>query len=67
MEKNRIHEESADLEQYGSHLQKHPELRGYKVFTISEGKKMVVLSLGEKEKGKEADVSDVNISKVETE
>lgn len=45
LEKDRVGEGSPDLEIYANYLQMHDDVKGYQVFTISEGKKMVVVSL----------------------
>ncbi|MGD1415578.1 hypothetical protein [Bacillus sp. X2(2017)] len=66
LEKDRIGEGSPDLEIYANYLQMHDEVKGYQVFTISEGKKMVVVSLGSSEKDKKLEVSDVKYSPKET-
>ncbi|UNL89920.1 MULTISPECIES: hypothetical protein [Bacillus] len=65
LEKDRIGEGSPDLEIYANYLQIH-DVKGYQVFTISEGKKMVVVSLGSSENEKQLEVSDVNFSPKET-
>lgn len=64
--KDRIGEGSPDLEIYANYLQMHDDVKGYQVFTISEGKKMVVVSLGSSEKDKKLEVSDVKYSPKET-
>ncbi|WP_024123501.1 hypothetical protein [Bacillus halotolerans] len=66
LEKDRIGEGSSELELYANYLQTHDDVKGYQVFTISEGKKMVVVSLGSSEKDKKLDVSDVKYSPKET-
>ncbi|KIN26637.1 hypothetical protein B4072_4192 [Bacillus subtilis] len=66
LEKDRIGEGSPDLEIYANYLQIHDDVKGYQVFTISEGKKMVVVSLGSSENEKQLEVSDVNFSPKET-
>ncbi|WP_286059206.1 hypothetical protein [Bacillus mojavensis] len=66
LEKDRIDEGSSELELYANYLQTHDEVKGYQVFTISEGKKMVVVSLGSSEKDKKLEVSDVKYSPKET-
>jgi hypothetical protein len=66
LEKDRIGEGSSELELYANYLQTHDEVKGYQVFTISEGKKMVVVSLGSSENDKKLDVSDVKFSPKET-
>lgn len=66
LEKKRIGEGSSELELYANYLQTHDDVKGYQVFTISEGKKMVVVSLGSSEKDKKLDVSDVKYSPKET-
>ncbi|MEK4216683.1 hypothetical protein NYE57_00980 [Bacillus sp. FSL L8-0222] len=66
LEKDRIGEGSSELELYANYLQTHDDVKGYQVFTISEGKKMVVVSLGSSEKDKKLEVSDVKYSPKET-
>ncbi|MCY8238500.1 hypothetical protein MOC43_15240 [Bacillus inaquosorum] len=66
LEKERIGEGSSDLEIYANYLQMHDDVKGYQVFTISEGKKMVVVSLGSSEKDKKLEVSDVKFTPKET-
>ncbi|MCO4852433.1 hypothetical protein [Bacillus vallismortis] len=66
LEKDRIGEGSPDLEIYANYLQMHEDVKGYQVFTISEGKKMVVVSLGSREKDKKLEVSGVKFSPKET-
>lgn len=66
LEKDRIGEGSPDLEIYANYLQMHDDVKGYQVFTISEGKKMVVVSLGSSEKDKKLEVSGVKYSPKET-
>ncbi|UTL72685.1 hypothetical protein [Bacillus halotolerans] len=66
LEKDRIGEGSPDLEIYAKHLQMHDDVKGYQVFTISEGKKMAVVSLGSSENEKQLEVSDVKFSSKET-
>ncbi|MDO8227410.1 hypothetical protein [Bacillus cabrialesii] len=66
LEKERIGEGSSDLEIYANYLQMHADVKGYQVFTISEGKKMVVVSLGSSENDKQLEVSDVKFSSKET-
>ncbi|MBJ3764769.1 hypothetical protein ACIGLI_04925 [Bacillus subtilis] len=66
LEKDRIGEGSPDLEIYANYLQIHDDVKGYQVFTISEGKKMVVVSLGSSENEKQLEVSDVKFSPKET-
>ncbi|MDM5303914.1 hypothetical protein QUF44_20470 [Bacillus subtilis] len=66
LEKDRIGEGSPDLEIYANYLQMHDDVKGYQVFTISEGKKMVVVSLGSREKDKKLEVSGVKFSPKET-
>ncbi|MCY8795380.1 hypothetical protein [Bacillus inaquosorum] len=66
LEKERIGEGSSDLEIYANYLQMHNDVKGYQVFTISEGKKMVVVSLGSSENDKQLEVSDVKFSSKET-
>lgn len=52
-------EQVDDVDRYRSELQENEKLRGYKVFTISEGAKAIVLSLGNKQKGSNIEVVDV--------
>ncbi|NLS41513.1 hypothetical protein EYH65_14325 [Bacillus subtilis] len=66
LEKDRIGEGSPDLEIYANYLQMHDDVKGYQVFTISEGKKMVVVSLGSSENEKQLEVSDVKFLPKET-
>lgn len=66
LEKDRIGEGSPDLEIYVNYLQMHDDVKGYQVFTISEGKKMVVVSLGSNANDKQLEVSDVKYSPKET-
>ncbi|WP_338443551.1 hypothetical protein V5F86_20475 [Bacillus spizizenii] len=66
LEKERIGEGGSELELYANYLQMHDDVKGYQVFTISEGKKMVVVSLGSSEKDKKLEVSDVKFSPKET-
>ncbi|QQF63134.1 hypothetical protein I9X38_01970 [Bacillus mojavensis] len=66
LEKDRIGEGGSELELYANYLQMHEDVKGYQVFTISEGKKMVVVSLGSSENDKKLDVSDVKYSPTET-
>ncbi|PJZ01788.1 hypothetical protein [Bacillus vallismortis] len=66
LEKDRIGEGSPDLEIYANYLQMHEDVKGYQIFTISEGKKMVVVSLGRREKDKKLEVSGVKFSPKET-
>ncbi|OIR60057.1 hypothetical protein BLL41_17660 [Bacillus sp. FMQ74] len=66
LEKDRIDEGSLDLEIYANYLQIHDAVKGYQVFTISEGKKMVVVSLGSSENEKQLEVSNVKFSPKET-
>lgn len=66
LEKDRIGEGSPDLEIYANYLQMHDDVKGYQVFTISEGKKMVVVSLGSNANDKKLEVSDVKYSPKET-
>lgn len=66
LEKDRISEGGSELELYANYLQMHDDVKGYQVFTISEGKKMVVVSLGSSENDKQLEVSDVKFSSKET-
>ncbi|WP_439949052.1 hypothetical protein [Bacillus subtilis] len=65
LEKDRL-DEVTDIKMYVNDLQMHDDVKGYQVFTISEGKKMVVVSLGSSEKDKKLEVSDVKFSPKET-
>ncbi|MEC1732372.1 hypothetical protein P4T79_06515 [Bacillus mojavensis] len=66
LEKDRIGEGSSELELYANYLQTHDDVKGYQVFTILEGRKMVIVSLGNSENDKKLDVSDVKFSPKET-
>ncbi|MCG8396103.1 hypothetical protein LWS67_05715 [Bacillus atrophaeus] len=66
LEKDRIGEGSSELELYANYLQTHDDVKGYQVFTILEGRKMVIVSLGSSEKEKKLEVSDVKYSPKET-
>ncbi|MGK9182245.1 hypothetical protein KXS12_08325 [Priestia filamentosa] len=50
---------SDEIGSYLSLLQQNPTIQGYKTFTISEGAKAVVLSLGEEMSGDNIEVLDV--------
>ncbi|WLD93421.1 hypothetical protein [Alkalihalobacillus sp. AL-G] len=64
LEKSRINELS-DIQNYVNQLQNDKsEYKGYKVFTISEGKKAVVISSGEE--GKELELAEVHTSSKDT-
>lgn len=65
LEKDRL-DEVTDIKIYANDLQTHDDVKGYQVFTISEGKKMVVVSLGSSEKDKKLEVSGVKYSPKET-
>ncbi|CAN2249387.1 hypothetical protein [Bacillus vallismortis] len=65
LEKDRL-DEVTDIKMYVNNLQMHDDVKGYQVFTISEGKKMVVVSLGSREKDKKLEVSGVKFSPKET-
>ncbi|MBK4205161.1 hypothetical protein EGI09_14710 [Bacillus subtilis] len=65
LEKDRL-DEVTDIKIYVNDLQMHDDVKGYQVFTISEGKKMVVVSLGSSDKDKKLEVSDVKYSPKET-
>ncbi|PJH93203.1 hypothetical protein [Bacillus sp. SN1] len=65
LEKDRL-DEVTDIKMYVNDLQMHDDVKGYQVFTISEGKKMVVVSLGSSEKEKKLEVSGVKYSPKET-
>lgn len=65
LEKDRLDEVTV-INIYVNDLQMHDDVKGYQVFTISEGKKMVVVSLGSSEKEKKLEVSDVKYSPKET-
>ncbi|WP_316273868.1 hypothetical protein [Bacillus halotolerans] len=66
LEKDRIGEGGSELELYANYLQMHEDVKGYQVFTILEGRKMVIVSLGSSEKEKKLEVSDVKFSPTET-
>ncbi|PLR88700.1 hypothetical protein [Bacillus halotolerans] len=66
LEKDRIGEGSFELELYANYLQTHDDVKGYQVFTILEGRKMVIVSLGSSDKDKKLEVSDVKYSPKET-
>ncbi len=65
LEKDRL-DEVTDIKMYVNDLQMHDDVKGYQVFTISEGRKMVIVSLGSSEKDKKLEVSDVKFSPKET-
>ncbi|MCB7154310.1 hypothetical protein LI278_11355 [Bacillus stercoris] len=65
LEKDRL-DEVTDIKMYVNDLHMHDDVKGYQVFTISEGKKMVVVSLGSSANDKKLDVSDVKYSPKET-
>ncbi|NTU25623.1 hypothetical protein HPX95_05460 [Bacillus tequilensis] len=65
LEKDRL-DEVTDIKMYVNDLQMHDDVKGYQIFTISEGKKMVVVSLGSSENDKQLEVSDVKFSSKET-
>ncbi|QIW82011.1 hypothetical protein [Bacillus tequilensis] len=65
LEKDRL-DEVTDIKMYVNDLQMHDDVKGYQVFTISEGKKMVVVSLGSSENDKQLEMSDVKFSSKET-
>ncbi|OBA03404.1 hypothetical protein A9D36_12180 [Bacillus subtilis] len=65
LEKDRL-DEVTDIKMYVNDLQMHDDVKGYQVFTVSEGKKMVVVSLGSNENEKQLEVSDVKYSHKET-
>ena len=54
LEKSRLSEDP-EIENFVSSLQDTPEKRGFEVFTISEGRKMVVVSTGDVVKSLELD------------
>lgn len=66
LEKDWIGEGSLELELYANDLQTHDDVKGYQVFTILEGRKMVIVSLGSSEKEKKLEVSGVKYSPKET-
>ncbi|MCY7830610.1 hypothetical protein MOD54_08550 [Bacillus spizizenii] len=66
LEKERIGESSSELELYANYLQTHDDVKGYQGFTILEGRKMVIVSLGSSEKEKKLEVSDVKYTPKET-
>lgn len=65
LEKDRVGEGSPDLEIYANYLQMHDDVKGYQVFTISEGKNGRGIS-GNSEKDKQLEVSDIKYSPKET-
>ncbi|MDR4433655.1 hypothetical protein [Bacillus tequilensis] len=65
LEKDRL-DEVTDIKMYVNDLQMHDDVKGYQIFTISEGKKMVGVSLGSSENDKQLEVSDVKFSSKET-
>ncbi|HJF30346.1 MAG TPA: hypothetical protein K8V56_01040 [Sporosarcina psychrophila] len=54
LEKDRLNEDP-EIENFVTSLQDNPDKRGFKVFTISEGRKMVVISTGDVERSLELD------------
>lgn len=54
LEKDRLNE-NLEIENFVTSLQDNPDKRGFKVFTISEGRKMVVISTGDAERLLELD------------
>ncbi|MFD2923135.1 hypothetical protein ACFS6F_05145, partial [Halobacillus naozhouensis] len=58
LEKSRLGE-VGEIETYVTKLQNNSDTRGFKVFTISEGKKMVVVSSGNENKSLELDNVDI--------
>lgn len=58
LEKSRL-TEVPEIEEYVMNLQTSPDKKGFKVFTISEGRKMVVISTGNIEKSLE--LEDVKV------
>ncbi|MFD2922716.1 hypothetical protein ACFS6F_03035, partial [Halobacillus naozhouensis] len=58
LEKSRLGEVD-EIETYVTKLQNNSDTRGFKVFTISEGKKMVVVSSGNENKSLELDNVDI--------
>ncbi|WP_163527223.1 hypothetical protein [Halobacillus ihumii] len=58
LEKSRL-DEVGEIETYVTKLQNNPDTRGFKVFTIAEDKKMVVISSGNKDKSLELDNVEV--------
>lgn len=58
LEKNRL-DEVPEVESFVTSLQDNPDKRGFKVFTISEGRKMVVVSTGNAERSLE--LNDVKV------
>ena len=59
LEKNRL-DEVPEIEDYVTSLQVTPDERGFKVFTIAEGRKMVVVSTGNAKKSLDLDVVKVD-------
>lgn len=54
LEKDRLNE-NAEIENFVTSLQDNSDKRGFKIFTISEGRKMVVVSTGDAERAVELD------------
>ena len=54
LEKSRL-DEGPEIENYVTSLQDAPDKRGFKIFTIAEGRKMVVVSTGNAKKSLELD------------
>lgn len=65
LDKSRV-DEIPKVEKYVKKIQQEPTNRGFKVFTISEGKKMIVLSLGKVQEGYDINVSNVDINDAKT-
>lgn len=58
LEKDRLNENS-EIENFVNSLQDAPDKRGFKIFTIAEGRKMVVVSTGDTERSLE--LADVKV------
>ena len=54
LEKDRVSEDP-EIENFVSYLQRTPDNKGFKVFTIAEGRKMVVVSTGNEAKSLKLD------------
>lgn len=59
LEKSRLGE-VPEIEHYVNSLQDTPDKRGFKIFTIAEGRKMIVVSTGSKSESLELDVVKVD-------
>lgn len=54
LEKDRLNE-NPEIENFVSSLQENPGKRGFKIFSVAEGRKMVVVSTGDVERSLELD------------